>query len=195
MPVIKLRQPQETVSPWTLRIELLDVKPTVWRRLVVPADIQLLSFHQVLQVALGWTNSHLHEFRIDGVRFASPDPHGIDTAPKVDERHLNLAEAVQRRARVFEYIYDFGDDWHHAVVLEEIYTKPVQRKSARCLAGENACPPEDVGGPSGYDDLRAALADPQHEAHEDFMALYGEGFDPTHFDRATVNRALKRLRV
>ncbi len=195
MPVSRLHKVSEPVSPWTLRIELLDVKPVVWRRLVVPADILLPALHEVFQVALGWKNSHLHEFRIDGVRFAAPDPHAIDRAPMVDERRILLAEAMRRHARVFDYMYDFGDHWQHAVVLEEIYTRPVPRVAARCLAGENACPPEDIGGPPGYDDFRAALVDPQHEAHEDFVALYGEGFEPALFDLDATNRALEKLRV
>lgn len=195
MTATRLRPAREPVCPWRLRIELLDVSPTVWRRLVVPSNIQLPMLHDVFQGSLGWTNSHLHQFLINGMCFAEPDPDGMDVAEMVDERRILLAEVLLGSSRTFEYVYDFGDHWQHAVILEDIYTAPVARVPVRCLAGENACPPEDVGGPSGYDDFRAAIADPQHEAHEDLLAWCGGGFDSAHFDLDAVNRELAKLKI
>jgi hypothetical protein len=191
--VTRLRQSTEPACPWQLRIDLLDVKPAVWRRLIVPSTIRLPALHRIFQVAMGWTNSHLHEFRIGGVRFAEPDPEGLDENPQVDERRVQLFEALGgREFRTFEYLYDFGDGWHHAVVMEDIYAPPAARIHVRCLAGENACPPEDVGGPPGYERYRAAIADPKHEAHAELLAWRGGGFDPARFDLDAVNEALAR---
>lgn len=193
MTVSRLRS-REPVIPWRLRIELLDVKPAVWRRLVVPSSIRLPALHRIFQAALGWTDSHLHQFLINSVCYAALDPDGMDEIQSVDERGVLLAEALGGGdVRTFEYVYDFGDWWHHAIVVEDFFTAPVERVSVRCIAGENACPPEDVGGPPGYEDFRAALADPRHEAHEDFMAWRGGGFDPARFDLNVVNRALAKL--
>jgi len=100
---------------WQLKIALLDVTPTIWRRVVVPEGISLSKLHQVFQAALGWTNSHLHEFVIGGVRYSEPDPDFEDELDHVDERGVLLPRALGMDARRFDYVYDFGDDWHHVV--------------------------------------------------------------------------------
>src|ERR1700677_4117337 len=100
---------QEPAWCWQLKIELLDVVPTIWRRLVVPSTIKLPKLHQVFQAALGWTNSHLHEFVINGVRYSNPDPDFDDDSGQVDEQDVLLDDALGIDARCFDYIYDFGD--------------------------------------------------------------------------------------
>jgi hypothetical protein len=193
--VTRIRAVGRPVSPWQLRIELLDVKPAVWRRLLVPADIRLPRLHRVFQAALGWTNSHLHEFIINGARYADPDPEWMEELKQKDERRVPLATALGGESRAFEYCYDFGDGWHHSVVVEDPYVPPVAGTVLQCLAGENACPPEDVGGPPGYADFLAAIADPRHEEHENFLAWRGGGFDAARFDRKAVNQALRKIKV
>ena len=183
------------VAPWQLRIELLDVRPAVWRRLVVPSNIRLPALHRVFQAALGWTDSHLHEFVINGQRYAEPDPEGLEEITQQDERRVVLADALGRGARTFEYRYDFGDDWHHAVVVEDCFVPPQANFVAQCLAGENACPPEDVGGAPGYAEFLAALADPGHERHAEYRDWCGGEFDPARFDREAVNRELEKIRL
>jgi hypothetical protein len=181
---------------WQLRIELLDTQPLVWRRVLVPADITLPKLDRVIQTALGWTNSHLHEFVINGTHYAVLDPDWVDDLPHVDERRVVLHEALGMDTRCFDYVYDFGDDWHHLVLVENRY--PERPKSAlplQCIGGENACPPEDVGGISGYVDFLAAIADPRHEEHQTHLEWVGGSFDPTRFDRAAVNRALAKIKL
>jgi hypothetical protein len=181
---------------WQLRIELLDVTPLVWRRLLVPADITLPKLDRVIQSALGWTNSHLHEFVINGTHYAVLDPDWVDDLPHVDERRVVLHDALGMGTRCFDYVYDFGDDWHHLVLVENRY--PERRKSAlpvQCIGGENACPPEDVGGAGGYVEFLAAIADPRHEEHQNYLTWVGGHFDPTRFDRAALNRALAKIKL
>jgi len=168
------------VSPWRLHIELLDVRPSVWRRLLVPAGITLPPLHRVFQVVLGWSNSHLHEFIINGERYADPDLEWKDELQQRDERRVRLEAALGGESRTFEYVYDFGDDWRHAVVVEDRYLQPRAPFAPFCLAGENACPPEDIGGPPGY---------------VQFLAEGVGGLDPTRFDLGAVNRALARVMV
>jgi hypothetical protein len=181
---------------WQLRIELLDVQPLVWRRLLVPADITLPKLDRVIQTALGWTNSHLHEFVINGTHYAVLDPEWVDDLPHVDERRVVLHDALGRGTRCFDYVYDFGDDWHHLVLVEDLYPdRPKSVSSVRCIGGENACPPEDVGGASGYAEFLAAIADPRHEEHQNYLTWVGGSFDPTRFDRAAVNRALAKIKI
>lgn len=181
---------------WQLRIELLDVQPLVWRRLLVPADITLPKLDRVIQTALGWTNSHLHEFVINGTHYAVLDPEWVDDLPHVDERRVVLQEALGMDTRCFDYVYDFGDDWHHLVLVEDLYPdRPKSASLVQCIGGENACPPEDVGGTRGYVEFLAAIADPRHEEHQNYLTWVGGRFDPTRFDRAAVNRALAKIKI
>jgi len=178
---------------WQLKIELLDVAPTIWRRLVVPSAIKLPKLHQVFQTALGWTNSHLHEFVINGVRYSDPNPDFDDESGQVDELDVLLDDALGIDARCFDYIYDFGDDWHHVIVVEDQHLEA--SASIRCLAGENACPPEDVGGPMRYAEFLAAIADPSHLEHETYLEWSGGQFDAARFDLEAANRALDRVKA
>jgi hypothetical protein len=180
---------------WQLKIELLDVFPTVWRRLVVPETIKLPKLHLVFQAALGWTNSHLHEFVIDGVRYSGPDPDFDDELEQVDERGVLLHKALGMDARCFDYVYDFGDDWHHVVLVEDQHLDAKPPKSVRCIGGENACPPEDVGGAFRYAEFLTAIRDPNHEEHEAYQEWSGGRFDPSHFDLDAANRALSKIKA
>ena len=180
---------------WQLKIELLDVTPTVWRRLVVPETIQLPKLHQVFQAALGWTNSHLHEFVIGGVRYSEPDPDFDDELEHVDERGVVLHKALGMDARCFDYVYDFGDDWHHVLLVEDQHIDAKPQGSIRCIDGENACPPEDVGGAFRYAEFLTAIADPKHEEHEAYREWSGGRFDPRRFDLDAANRALSKIKA
>jgi hypothetical protein len=186
---------RQTVWSWQLKIELLDVTPAVWRRLVVPETIELPKLHLVLQAALGWTNSHLHEFVIDGVRYSVPDPDFDDELEHVDERDVVLHEALGMDARCFDYIYDFGDDWHHVVLVEDQHFDAKPKPSIRCIDGENACPPEDVGGALRYAEFLAVLADSKHEEHAAYREWSGGRFDPRHFDLGAANQALAKIKI
>jgi len=123
----------------------------VVREIDVPAAITLDELHDVLQVAMGWTDSHLHQFRAEAATYGVPDGEWEDD--ELDERGVRLADLPRR----FVYAYDFGDGWEHDVEL----VGPGSDRPG-CIGGEGACPPEDCGGPYGYEELQAALADPQH---------------------------------
>lgn len=186
MGVVRIRQAGKLEPPWQLRIELLDVKPLVWRRLRVPANITLPKLHRVFQAALGWTN---------GLHYAEPNPEWAEELAQADELRVVLSKALGREFRSFDYVYDYGDSWYHLVVVEDYRLEPTADSAVLCLGGENACPPEDVGGAPGYADFLAAIADPRHEEHQNYMAWCGGSFDPGRFDREAVNVALSRVRV
>lgn len=195
MGVTRIRTTGRPVSPWQLRIELLDVSPRVWRRLLVPSNIKLPPLHRVFQATLGWTDSHLHAFNINNVRYAEPDPDWEDELKQVNERGVVLSAVLGHESRCFDYVYDFGDHWHHVVLVEDNFIQPRPEFRIQCIAGENACPPEDVGGAHGYAGFLAAIANPQHEEHENYLAWCGGGFDPGWFDQAAVNRALEKIKT
>jgi hypothetical protein len=178
---------------WCLRIELLDVVPTVVRRLLVPERITLPKLHQAIQAAMGWTDSHLHEFIVRGVRYGMRDVYDDD--PPRDERRVTLDKALDYQTRCFEYVYDFGDHWHHVVIVESDYVYPPPASAIVLVEGVNACPPEDVGGAGGYATFLEALADPFHEEHETYRTWIGGDFDPTHFDPNAVNALLAKIKA
>jgi hypothetical protein len=192
--------PKRAVPPkirlsWQLKIELLDVTPTVWRRLVVPETIKLPKLDRAIQAAFGWTNSHLHEFIIGGVRYAYPDPEWAEELKQVDETRIVLLDALGYEARSFDYVYDFGDHWHHVAIVEDRHIRTSPTSPVRCSGGENACPPEDVGGAHGYFDFLEALADPDHEEHERYVTWSGGNFDPKLLDLDATNRALAKIKI
>ncbi len=151
---------------WQVRIELLEVTPRVWRRVLLPEDLTLPKLHYVVQACMGWTHSHLHEFVLGGRRYSIPDPDFSDELEQLDERRVVLCDAIGREARCFDYIYDFVDNWHHVVIVEDPYAgHSEQGLRIRCLDGENACPPEDVGGPGGYAEFLTAIRYPRHDEH------------------------------
>lgn len=150
----------------------------------------------VIQFAMGWTNSHLHEFVIGARRYSDYLEDDWDPDKLVDERRVRLETALGRTARTFDYIYDFGDGWHHAVVLEERHPLPPESTAlVRCVAGERACPPEDVGGAHGYADFLEAIGNPRHPEHHQVLDWCGGDFDPARFDIDRVNELLRGIKA
>jgi hypothetical protein len=141
---------------------------------------------------MGWTNSHLHSFAIDGNLYGAQ----FDDYPEdeLDEKEFTVSFALRGSLKRFVYDYDFGDSWTHEVVVEDIARTPHVLKHGVCLDGARACPPEDVGGPGSYEEFLAALADPLHEEHYDYLVWMGYKFDPNEFNLAAANAALQRIR-
>jgi hypothetical protein len=179
-----------------LRIELLEVEPAVWRRLLVPGGVKLAKLHEMLQAAMGWSDSHLHAFRFGATIYGMLDDEE-DDEEEGDEAAATLLDALDEGNEPideFVYEYDFGDGWEHRVTVERRLPEDTALRVAVCLDGQHACPPEDVGGPDGYAAFLVAMADPSHEEHVDFMEWVGGPFDPTWFDLGEANVALQRIR-
>jgi hypothetical protein len=174
-----------------LRVTLLDVSPPVWRLIRVPSALPLSTVHAVLQIALGWEDRHLHEWRVGDVTygFSDEDSWGEDLA---DESAAILAEVAPIDSAV-RYDYVFGDGWEHLVEVMAVKPYDANVPPVACLAGARACPPEDCGGPLGYEHLIDALRDPDDAEHEELMELVGDAWDPDGFDAGQVNRQLEHL--
>ncbi len=183
-----------------LRIELQDSLPLIWRRVLVPDNISLIKLHQVFQAIMGWDDYHLHEFIINELHYGPVDPDddlSYDLGPKIiDEKRISLNKVLGDKKQ-FEYIYDYGDNWWHKVLLEK--TTPLKLDEvmpiAICTGGEMACPPEDVGGIGGFYEFLEAIIDRDHDMHEDMMRWWGEPFDPDHFDNSLVNQLLRQIKL
>jgi hypothetical protein len=185
-----LGEPEPGDPIYQVKITLLGVEnPPVWRRVLVPAAIRLDRLHEVIQAAMGWQNYHLHAF-VDGqTYYGVPDP----DLPYRDEHTTKLNDLAAPGDRLL-YNYDFGDDWDHEILIEEATVATPDGRYPRCVAGEAACPPEDVGGWPGYSRLVGILTDRGHEEHQDMLDWLGldnhNQFDPERFDRDEASRRL-----
>jgi hypothetical protein len=176
---------------YQLKVTLRGVRPPIWRRLRVPGALTLGRLHHALQIALGWTDSHLHQFLVGDDLYGVPDP-ADDLGVKVlDERRVRLEQIATRARSRFVYEYDFGDGWEHDVVVEGIEQIAAPDWFVMCLDGRRACPPEDCGGPLGYADLIECLADPNHPEHEEMKEWAGPDVAPEDFDLKRVNSELR----
>lgn len=165
---------------YQLKVSLSGAKPPIWRRLLVPSAVSLAQLHRILQLAMGWTDSHLHQFEVHGQFYGVPNPEfGKDIK---NEARVRLADVLMREKDSMMYEYDFGDGWEHKIVLEKILEHSEAGAAPRCIGGARACPPEDCGGIWGYMDILAALRDPSHESHEEIREWFDDDFDPEHFD-------------
>lgn len=177
---------------YQIKITLRGSKPPIWRRVLVPGHFTLYKLHQVIQMAMGWTNSHLHQFIIDGQYYSIPSPE--DWSPVIDERRHSLSKIVPNGKRKFVYEYDFGDSWEHEIVIEKILSPEADVKYPVCHKGKRACPPEDVGGIWGYASFVEAIHDPHHEEHDSYLTWIGGAFDPEAFNLDEINQALRRVK-
>jgi len=173
---------------YQLKVTLKGSKPPIWRRLSVPSSMPLAKLHDVLQMAMGWTDSHLHQFVADGRCYGQPDP-DLDFEV-LDERHVRLDRLLKKEKDSMTYEYDFGDGWEHNIELEKVFPFDPQTTLPRCIKGNRACPPEDVGGIWGYQEFLRAIRDANHPEHEEYLEWVGGAFDPDYFTVDAVNELL-----
>jgi len=173
---------------YQLKVTLWGSNPPIWRRFLVPSDITLKHLHYALQTVLGWSDSHMHQFCAGGVFYGTPNREfGVQ---RVSESKTKLDEVLRNPNDRITYEYDFGDSWEHEIELEQILPRDHGARYPWILAGERACPPDDVGGIPGYYHFLEALADPKHPEHEDMVDWIGGKFDPDNFDVKKANLSI-----
>jgi hypothetical protein len=184
-----------TEQVFQFKITLVDSRPPIWRRIQVK-DCTLDKLHEHIQTAMGWTNSHLHHFRIDGRLYGDPQlmQENFEDLDYKDSTRTRISAVVPRSGKRFrfEYEYDFGDSWEHEVLFEGILRAERGRRYPLCLEGERACPPEDVGGVWGYADFVEAIQNPENEQHEEMLEWVGRKFNPEAFNPATATKKMRR---
>lgn len=191
-------QPVLTDLLFQFKITLKGTKPPIWRRIVV-ADCTLKTLHGYIQAAMGWTNSHLHEFEIRGESFGDPQSSDggwgdaeWDDDSASDTSMVALSEVVVRTHKKFKftYTYDFGDHWEHEILFEGCPARDPAMQYPVCTHGARACPPEDSGGVWEFQELVQALGDPRSDRHEDALD-WGETFDQAAFDASQATQAMR----
>ena len=184
----------------TIHVALVGSEPEIWRRVEVRDTLTLDHVHTVLQVAMGWTDSHLHHFGGPGAGPSEP-PWFVTAYDEEDgtaESSARLGQVLCAPGDGLSYVYDFGDDWVHHLTLESSRPATDAVPTVRCLDGAGSCPPKDVGGIGTWNALAAALrADPDPHALIDDLSMYAgwlpEGTDPDAFPIDAVNTELSRL--
>lgn len=185
--------PQKIVR---LRIELSGVEPPIWRRVDVPADFPLRRVHDVIQAVFDWLDYHLHQFEIGDRIYGAPEyDEPLGGARLYSDRNIRLAALLDRGVERFIYRYDFGDDWEHIVTVERVMDPDDGVDYPILVDGARQAPPEDCGGPAGFDTFLAAMLDETHEQHAAMMDWCGERFDPDDLQLETVEAMLSRIRA
>lgn len=180
-------------SIYQLKITLRGIRPSIWRRLLIASTANLEDVHIILQIVMGWTDSHMHEFSKGSDRYGVADKDFPSDSH--DEANYRLDQILKAEKEKLIYTYDFGDSWNHEVVLEKILPFKAGAVLPVCLKGSRACPPEDIGGIMGYAMFLDAISDPAHPEHKNMLEWIEEdfvgNFDPEYFDLAQVNEQLK----
>lgn len=174
-----------------IQISLPETRPMVFRRVLVHDVISLLELHVLIQMVMGWMDYPSFQFQIAGAKFPSID--GIEAKDMewvFDELQGILLRDVLGDVKEFSYTYDFGDCWRHQIqILRELKSEPYMNYPA-CIGGENACPPEDCGGPPGFEQLKEDLESQDLEIRQDALASVGGYYNVTSFDPNFINRLL-----
>lgn len=176
-----------------LKVELLDIRPPIWRRIEIPSTVSFWDLHVAIQDAMGWMDCHLHEFAVAHRGRRRPIRIGF---PSEDDELLGGEVQTEWKVPVTRYLgvpgdechyeYDFGDGWRHRIVLEKVHVMQAGAKYPICTGGKRACPLEDCGGVPGYYRLIEVLADESHDEHAEMLEWAGGRYRPDHFEAYEV---------
>jgi hypothetical protein len=180
--------PTPTQKIYQLKITLKNIRPPIWRRILVDSDIKLSKLHSIVQTVMGWYDCHLHSWNISGVDYGEPDEEYESYL--LNEKTVKLNKVVLREKFKFSYTYDFGDSWEHEILVEKILPATINTYYPTCIAGKRACPPEDCGGTWCYSELLSILSDPENPEYEEKIEWLEGGFDPEEFDLKEINSRL-----
>lgn len=191
--VSRQSQSTEGATIYQFKIMLAGSDPPIWRRIQME-DCTLADLHYCIQGAMGWENSHLHEFNIEGQHYAAPPPFfaGPMDSDAGDATTVWLGQLIDAGKKFrCGYLYDFGDSWEHLIEFETMCKPESKARYPRCVDGERACPPDDCGGIWGFYDFVAAMADRKHPEHQDLKEWYGRLFKPDAFDKKMATRQMR----
>ena len=186
VPASRRRPRRPEVVTYRVRVDLKGAKPPLWRRLELASDLFLDQLHDVIQIAFGWTDSHLHGFGSGPGYYGTETEHYLcpfDVAEGetgVPEGEVRLDEVLADPGDKLFYAYDYGDDWQHVIALEAVLPWTATSRRAACTGGRRPGPAEDCGGVHAYELIEAATdpGNPDHaDAAMDFDAMFGGEVD------------------
>ena len=177
----------------TFRIHLVGTEPLVTRTFKVSAKTTMYELHHIIQVVMGWTNSHLYQFNVEEEVISDTRMVDDDLGPVTDVKGVMVTQVFPKVGIAVTYEYDFGDCWMHHLELVDISTHPIDEVLPQIIGGENACPPEDCGGIHGYKELIGVLKNPKHPEYRETKVWVGLKYNPTKFSAYACNKELGRL--
>jgi hypothetical protein len=173
-----------------LKITLNRIKPPIWRMVEVKDDITFYELHHVIQIAMGWWNAHLFEFRVGGYKIGITED-GMAPEGTLESKEVKLSRLLDAEKMKFEYLYDFGDNWVHEISVEKITPVNKNKTYPACIGGKRNCPPEDIMGFPGYNNLVKIMKDKNHPEYLGMLEWLGEEYDPEYFDLKETNGELQ----
>lgn len=179
---------KQTPEVYEFTITLSGTTPSVWRKVLAHEIIQLDELHLLIQMTMGWKDSHLYSFLINGKTYSGDEEFASEIDAETAEGVL-LCD-VLGSTKVFQYTYDFGDNWVHYIEIKQVLEHDPRLNYPVCIGGANACPPEDCGGIHGFEELKETLSGPASEEQDELLAWVGGFYSPTTFDPNFVNQYL-----
>jgi hypothetical protein len=184
--------PDEVVA--TLRIELEDIEPLIWRRVAVRTSMTLRAVHSVIQAAMGWLDYHLWEFTANEHKYGMLIPNDPDWNARIDNAATTkLSALLTAGVKEISYVYDMGDNWQHRIIVEKLKAAEPGALYPRFLGGERRCPPEDCGGHPGYYDFLENIASKQSKKRKAALVWYGAPYDPDEIDEQQIVTTLNHI--
>ena len=192
---MKMKIEAKVIEAIRIKLSLDKSDPLIWRELLVPRDISFYKLHHTFQIAMGWTNSHLFEFKIEGYRIGEifENIEELDDGHIINAKETTLVSLVDKQGEHFKYEYDFGDGWNHTIILEKYESLEPKRQLPFCVSGALKCPPEDCGGIPGFYNFLSVISNKRHPEHRETKEWAGGKFDPTEFDVININKQLKNI--
>jgi len=175
---------------YVLHISIAFSDPLIWRRVQVPGAYTLAQLHDVIQLSMGWSDSHVHQFLVGKISYEpTMRTHAPRESKRFDEHKYKLYTLEEGMRFMFTYLYDAGEGWEHEIRLEEVVPATRQLTHPILLSGEMACPPETVGDIHEYHKLLNDLQSPDRQNKVNLYELTGRpDFDPNFFDLEAAKR-------
>lgn len=194
--------PAKEIKKYTIRIKLRGISPSIWRKIEVPSSVKLTSLAEIILAAMGWNNSHLHQFRVGGHRgtiysTVPDDDDDLMWGPKsLSGANYSIGHLLKIAKDKVLFEYDFGDSWEHDVVLSKVedYADD-EHPRVKLLSGKRACPPEDCGGIWGYSELCEAMQHPRSARARELKDWLGYKYDPEEFWLEDVQEEIEGFNV
>lgn len=181
----------ENLNAIQIKVTLVGTEPAIWRRIVIPSTISFFDLHHILQISMGWKNSHLFEFQVGDYRIGYIDEEFEDSDELADALVVQADLLLDKEKSTSIYVYDFGDHWEHALEVERV--EPANDRTLPvCIDGDMNCPPEDCGGIPGFRNILEILNDKKHPEYRETKTWVGRGYDAAKLDLDKINKQLPK---
>ncbi|MBR2205912.1 MAG: plasmid pRiA4b ORF-3 family protein [Prevotella sp.] len=190
--------PVQKLKKSTLRIELENSEPLIWRELEVPSNLCLTSLAQAILLAFGWNEDHLHQFlesRKNHYATSLNELGGTLYPGTKDGSRYGVSHLLKKQGDSVLFEYDYGDSWYHKVKLKSVADyADYETKAVRLIGGANACPPDDCGGIYRYRHLVELMQKkPQSSELSEFYDWMGCKWDPEFFPMDETAKAVDKM--